>query len=143
MVTPGYYNRPDLNSEVFHDGYFISNDLGYLDEDGYLYVLGRNDDMINIGGLKVFPSEIENAALKIPGIVECICFGVSDPITGQAVKLVIRTDDTAALTAAQVQTELERVMDTYKVPKSVEFTTEIVKTANGKPNRKFYQQKGR
>ncbi|MBR6400411.1 MAG: acyl--CoA ligase [Firmicutes bacterium] len=142
LVMKGYYKRPELTAAVMYDGFFVSEDLGYIDEDGYLYVCGRKDDMINIGGLKVFPSEIENAALKIPGIAECICFGVSDPITGQAVKLVIRTDDTAALTAAQVQTELGRVMDAYKVPKSVEFTTEIAKTANGKPNRKFYQQKG-
>ena len=142
MVMKGYYKLPELNSVVLHDGFFISGDLGYLDEDGYLYVCGRKDDMINIGGLKVYPSEIENTALKIPGIVDCICFGVPDPVTGQAVKLLIQTDDSFSLSAALVQKALAGVMDSYKVPKSIEIVSEIAKTANGKPDRKYYQQKG-
>ena len=141
MVMKGYYKLPELNSVVLHDGFFISGDLGYLDEDGYLYVCGRKDDMINIGGLKVYPSEVENTALKIPGIVDCICFGVPDPVTGQAVKLLIQTDDSFSLSAALVQKALAGVMDSYKVPKSIEIVSEIAKTANGKPDRKYYQQK--
>ena len=136
----GYYKRPELNGIVLRDGFFLSDDLGYLDEDGYLYVCGRKDDMINIGGLKVYPSEIENAALKIQGIVECICFGVPDPVTGQAVKLLIKTDDSFAGTVALVTETLSRTMDYYKVPKCIEIVDEIAKTANGKPDRKFYQQ---
>ena len=140
MVMKGYYKRPELNGIVLRDGFFLSDDLGYLDEDGYLYVCGRKDDMINIGGLKVYPSEIENAALKIQGIVECICFGVPDPVTGQAVKLLIKTDDSFAGTVALVTETLSRTMDYYKVPKCIEIVDEIAKTANGKPDRKFYQQ---
>ena len=140
MVMKGYYKLPELTDAVLRDGFFLSSDLGYLDEDGYLYVCGRRDDMINIGGLKVYPSEVENAALRIPGIVDCICFGIPDPVTGQAVKLVIQADAAASISAALVQKELSRVMDAYKVPKQIEFVPEIAKTANGKPNRKFYQQ---
>ena len=140
MTMKGYYKHPELNDAVLRDGYFISSDLGYLDEEGYLYVCGRKDDMINIGGLKVYPSEIENVALKIPGIVDCICFGVPDPITGRAVKLLIQTDGKASLSVASVQDALSHVLDYYKVPKSIEFVTEIAKTANGKPDRKHYQQ---
>ena len=136
----GYYNRPDLNDAVFHDGYFITSDIGYLDEEGFLYVLGRSDDMINIGGLKVYPFEIENAALRIPGIEECICFGVPDPVTGRAVKLLIKTNDAFTGSVALVQEALSKVMDYYKVPKQIEIVDEIAKTANGKPNRKFYQE---
>ena len=138
----GYYKLPELIDAALRDDFFLSSDLGYLDEDGYLYVCGRKDDMINIGGLKVYPSEVENAALKIPGIVDCICFGVPDAVTGQAVKLVIQADAADSVPAALVQKELGRVMDAYKVPKHIEFVSEIAKTANGKPNRKFYQQQG-
>ena len=139
-VMKGYYNLPDLNREVLKDGYFISNDLGYLDEEGFLYVCGRKDDMINIGGLKVYPSEIENATLRIPGIIDCICFGVPDPVTGHKVKLLIQTDGSSMITAEHVQDSLSHVMDYYKVPKIIEFVSEIAKTANGKPDRKYYQQ---
>lgn len=139
LVMKGYYKLPELNSAVLHEGYFLSSDLGYLDEEGYLYVLGRSDDMINIGGLKVYPSEVENAALKIPGIVDCICFGVPDPVTGQAVKLLIQTDASFSGTAVTVQEALGRGMDAYKVPKNIEIVDEIAKTANGKPDRKYYQ----
>ncbi len=139
MLMKGYYKRPELTDAVLHEGYFISGDLGYLDDDGYLYICGRSDDMINIGGLKVFPSEIENAALRIPGVQECICFSVPDPVTGQGVKLLVKPDETSSVTIPQVQEELTKSMDYYKVPKSIELVTEIQKTANGKPNRKFYQ----
>ena len=140
MNMLGYYNRPDLNAAVFHDGYFVSNDLGYLDEEGYLHVLGRSDDMINIGGLKVFPSEIENAALRIPGVEECVCFGVPDPVTGQAAKLLIKTNGAFSGSVAIVKDELSRTMDYYKIPKCIEIVDEIAKTANGKPDRKKYRQ---
>lgn len=139
MNMLGYYNRPELNDAVFHDGYFITSDLGCLDEEGFLYILGRNDDMINIGGLKVFPSEIENAALRIPGIDECICFGVPDPVTGQAAKLLVKTNDAFSGSAELVMDALSRTIDYYKVPKCVEIVAEIAKTANGKPDRKRYQ----
>lgn len=139
MTMKGYYNRPDLTDAVLQDGFFISGDLGYMDEEGYLYVCGRSDDMINIGGLKVFPSEIENATLNIPGIIDCICFSIPDSVTGQAVKLLIQTDASFSGTTATVQEALSRMMDAYKVPKQIEIVPEIIKTANGKPNRKFYQ----
>lgn len=141
MVMKGYYNQPEQDSAVLRDGFFISNDLGFLDEEGYLYVCGRKDDIINVGGLKVYPTEIEEAALKIPGVVDCICFGVPDSITGHAIKLLIQTDDSFTLSVVLVQERLGHMMDAYKVPKSIEIVDEIVKTANGKPNRKYYQQK--
>lgn len=139
MNMLGYYKRPGLTDAVFRDGYFVTSDLGRLDEEGYLHVLGRSDDMINIGGLKVLPSEIENAALRIPGVEECICFAVPDPITGQAATLLIKTNAAFSGSVALVKEALSRTMDYYKVPKRVEIVTEIAKTANGKPDRKHYQ----
>lgn len=139
MVMPGYYKLPELNEEAFHNGYFASSDMGYFDQDGYLYLSGRKDDMINIGGLKVYPSEVENAALRIPGVAECICFGISDAVTGQGIKLLIKPGDTSSVTIPQVQEELSKSMDYYKVPKSIELVTEIQKTANGKPDRNYYK----
>lgn len=138
MNMKGYFRMPELNAEVYRDGYFVSNDIGYIDDEGFLFVCGRKDDIINIGGLKVYPSEIEVAALKIEGICDCVCFSVSDAITGQASKLLIRVKDGFDKTIADVKRELEGLLDSYKVPKVIEFTEEIARTSNGKLDRKFY-----
>lgn len=138
MNMKGYYNMPEMNENVFRDGYYISNDLGYLDEDGFLYICGRNDDVINIGGLKVHPSEIESAAMRIDGILDCVCFQVSDPSAGQAAKLLIKTDDAFTLTISDVTKQLAKCLEPYKVPKIVEVVDSIARTNNGKLNRKAY-----
>ena len=84
---------PELSEKVYHNGYFLTNDLGYFDMDGFLYILGRMDDVINVGGLKLLPSEVEKAAMEIKGIEECLCYGVTNPVTGNAVKLLVRVKE--------------------------------------------------
>lgn len=140
MNCKGYWGMPELTENSYHNGYFLSNDVGYLDDEGFLYILGRIDDVINIGGLKVHPSEIENAALKIEGIEECLCFEVSNTLTGSAAKLLIKQKDGANLSVRDVRSELGGKLDTYKIPASIAFVSEIVKTATGKPDRKYYQK---
>ena len=139
MNMPGYWNREDLNKEVFQNGYFISNDVGFFDDSGFLYITGRKDDIINIGGLKVYPSEIENAALSVPGIQDCVCFSVPDRITGQAAKLLIQTGDEFVGDLRTIHDELAHLLDGYKIPKVIEFVDSIKRTSNGKVDRKFYQ----
>lgn len=146
MNMKGYYKRPELNEAVFQNGYFLSNDIGYFDSEGFLYVTGRKDDIINIGGLKVYPSEIETAALTIEGIVDCVCYSVEDRITGQAAKLLILLKDGEVSDVKQIHNSLAEKMDAYKIPKYIEFVDTIERTTNGKVNRKYYvelERKGR
>lgn len=135
----GYWQNPELTAKVMYDGFVVSDDIGYKDQDGYIYIVGRKDDMINIGGLKVFPAEIENAAMSIDGVLDCICFRAQDPITGQAAKLLIVKKEDSALTLQEIRTQLLKSLDAYKIPRMIDFTDHIEKTANGKPNRKAYQ----
>ena len=134
-----YYNLPELTEGIYRDGYFVSSDAGYLDEDGFLYVLGRKDDMVNIGGLKVYPTEIEDAAAKIEAIEDCICVPVEDKITGQAVKLIVKKKNGAECSAQSIRTSLIGKLDSYKLPKLIEFADSIERTSNGKLNRKAYK----
>lgn len=133
MVFAGYWNNPELTEKAFYNGYYVSSDVGYFDNNGYLNIAGRNDDVINIGGLKVYPSEVENAALKIAGVSECICFAVEDKITKHASCLLVKEGN---VSVSEIRTQLSEMLDSYKIPKFIELTHAIEKTANGKPNRK-------
>lgn len=134
----GYYQMPELNAEAFREGWFLSNDMGYIDAEGFLYVLGRKDDIINTGGLKVYPSEIEIAALKIEGVCDCVCFPVNDDITGQAAKLLIKKNSGCDKTIVDIKRQIAAYLDQYKIPKSIEFTDRVERTSNGKLDRRFY-----
>lgn len=139
MNMIGYWKRDDLNAEVFRDGYYLSNDIGFYDEEGFLYVTGRKDDVINIGGLKVIPSEIENAVLTIPGIEDCVCFAIPDRITEYAPKLLVTRNSQFQGDLNTVFEALTVKLDRYKVPKVIEFVDSIQRTSNGKVDRKFYK----
>lgn len=139
MNFKGYWAMPELTASVYYGDWFLTNDAGYLDGDGCLYILGRVDDVINIGGLKVHPSEIENAALEIDGVEECLCVDMSNALTGSAARLLVRPGEGAALTARDIRMALTKKLDTYKVPASIEMVEEIRKNAIGKPDRKYYR----
>ncbi len=139
MNMVGYWQRDDLNNSVFKDGYFLSNDVGFYDSEGFLYVKGRKDDVINIGGLKVVPSEIENAALSIRGINDCVCFSIPDRITGQTPKLLIVKNELFDGDVKTVFEALTAKLDRYKIPTVIEFVDSIQRTSNGKVDRKFYK----
>lgn len=139
MNFKGYWDMPELTASVFHGDWFLSNDAGYLDEEGFLHILGRIDDVINIGGLKVHPSEIENVAAELEGVDECLCVDMPNVLTGRSAKLLVRLRDGAVLSARDIRTALMGKLDTYKVPASIELVDEIKKTPIGKPDRKFYR----
>ena len=79
MVMSGYYNLESETKKALQDGWFVTNDIAYTDENGYIYMLGRIDDIINVGGEKVSPVEVENLVEEFPAIRECACIGVPDP----------------------------------------------------------------
>ncbi len=129
-----YYKEPELTAETMIDGYVYSNDLGYIGEDGFVYLFGRCDDVINTGGNKVAPSEVEDIALQYEGVRDCACVPAPDEVMGNVPKLfVVREEgyDEGAL----VQFLSER-LEYFQVPKVFAYIDEIPKTFNGKPLRR-------
>lgn len=136
VVMDGYYNEPELTKEVLSGDVVYTNDLGYIDEDGFVYMLGRRGDVISIGGLKIAPTEVENIVLRFNGIAECACFAVEDRMGGCVPKLNIVEEKGAEVDVAELKKFMAKHLEAFKIPKLVEKVQEIPKTANGKINRK-------
>ena len=121
---------------VVYDGeYIYTKDLGYIDEDGYVYMLGRKDDVINFGGVKISPEEIESQVIKNDAIRDCACVPVDDAMTGQAPKLFIALEPDAEYDAKAFKSFLTKVLDANKQPKVIEVIDQIPRTFNGKIKR--------
>jgi long-chain acyl-CoA synthetase len=132
QVMMGYWNRPrDTARAMTEDGFFKSGDLGIMDSAGYVSVLDRKSDVIQVSGLNVYPNELESAIGRHPGVRECAVVGVSDGQGGQAVKLfVVRKD--AGLTQQALATYCREHFAAYKQAKYIEFRDQLPKTQAGK-----------
>ncbi|CAM4009718.1 long-chain-fatty-acid--CoA ligase [Bordetella pertussis] len=132
QVTPGYWQRPDETALSFHaDGFLRTGDMGYVDPQGYVFLVDRKKDMILVSGFNVYPNEIEDVVALHPGVREVAAVGVPDARSGEAVKLfVIRKDPD--LDAAALIAYCRANLTGYKVPRSVEFRTELPRTNVGK-----------
>jgi acyl-CoA synthetase (AMP-forming)/AMP-acid ligase II len=139
-LMSGYIGEPELTATVLHDGTVTMSDLGRIDEDGMLHIGGRQDDVINVGGYKVAPTEVEDAVLMIPEIRDCICISASHPITGRALKLLIVMADGQKLDKRHVARFLSSKLEAYKVPLLYEQVEAIKRTYNGKLDRKAYTE---
>ncbi len=135
----GYVNEPVLTSEVLEDGIVYTSDLGYIDEEGFVYVIGRKGDVINVGGLKVAPSEVESAALGYPGVADCICIAVEDRITTNALKLMVVMQEGHEFDPRAISGFLAKSLEAYKIPRLYEQVDKVERTYNGKLNRKYYR----
>jgi len=134
----GYVNEPELTAQCLCDDIFYTNDIGYKDENGFIYILGRKGDVINVGGMKVAPSEVEDAALANETVQDCICIGVDDAITGKALKLLVVMRDGQKLDKKELRQFLVSRLEAYKVPAGYEQVERIKRTYNGKLDRKAY-----
>lgn len=117
MQMAGYWNMKELTEETLKDGWLLTSDMVYLDEDGYVYMLGRADDIINVGGEKVAPIEVENIAGQYEHIKECACIGVKDPegILGQIPVLFVVAKD-SEYSDNGIRTFLSQRLERYKLP---------------------------
>ena len=132
QVMAGYWQRPDETAKVMtSDGYLKTGDIGVMDARGFFTIVDRKKDMILVSGFNVFPSELEDLVSELPGVRECACVGVSDVLTGEAVKLVLVKHD-PALTEDAVRTYCRANLTGYKQPKFIEFRAELPKTPVGK-----------
>ncbi len=137
MIMSGYWHRDELTAETLQDGWLITSDLIYTDEDGYVYMLGRADDIINVGGEKVSPVEVENIAGEYELLRECACIGADDPngVLGQIPVLFIVTNS-ASFTEAGLQTFLAARLERYKLPQQYIPLTELPRNRMGKIDRR-------
>ena len=136
----GYVNEPALTKEVLEDGIVYTNDLGYMDDEGFVYVIGRKGDVINVGGLKVSPSEVESVALAYDGIADCICIAIEDEITFNALELLVVMEEGSELNVRKLTSFLSERLESFKIPRAYKVVDKVERTYNGKLNRKFYRQ---
>ena len=132
QVMAGYWNMPDETAMVMaDDGFLRTGDIARVDDRGYVFVVDRKKDMINVSGFKVFPNEIEDVLIAHPGVLEVGAVGVPDSKTGEAVKVVVVRKD-KALTGADLIAFSRQNLTGYKTPRHVEFRDALPKTTVGK-----------
>ncbi len=135
----GYYDDEEKTAGVWHDGYYHTGDTAYVDDDGYLWYVGRTDDLIKSSGYRIGPFEIENEIMKLPYVLECAVTAVPDPIRGQAIKASIvlaNGIEASDKLRADIMKSLKKNIASYKWPKVLDFTPELPKTFSGKVKRR-------
>jgi long-chain acyl-CoA synthetase len=129
-MTTGYYGLPEETDKVFRGGFYFTGDLGRIDEEGYIYIVGRKKLFINISGNKVDPGEVENLLSTHPRVLEAVVLGVRDEKGGELVKAVLVTD--GELSHAQVLEFCKDRIAGYKIPRIIEFRRELPRSPSGK-----------
>lgn len=137
-----YWNRPEASAETIRDGWLFTGDLGYLDEDGYLFIVDRKKDVIKPSGFQVWPREVEEVIASHPAVAEVGVAGVPDPRTTEAVKAWVVLEEGQTLTKDELRAYCKEHLAGYKVPKHVEFRTELPKSAVGKVLRRELAKEG-
>jgi acyl-CoA synthetase (AMP-forming)/AMP-acid ligase II len=140
LVTAGYHNMPEATAEIHAHNWHHTGDVGYIDEDGYVYIVDRKKDMIISGGFNVFCAEVEAGIMALPAVHECVVIGVPDDRWGEAVKAVVVLQEGETLSEEAVIAHCKAKLGGVKSPKSVEFWKELPKTPAGKLDRKAIRQ---
>ena len=135
LATHGYYKNPQATEASFRDGWFYTGDLGYFDEEGFLFVAGRKKDMVKSGGISIYPLEIESVIYSHPDILEAAVIGMPDPEWGEAVKAIVVLKPGAKMSDEAFIGFCKERLAAYKVPKSVEFRASLPHTEIGKLNK--------
>ncbi|KAI4370069.1 hypothetical protein MLD38_018454 [Melastoma candidum] len=136
-VTKGYKNNPEANKQAYQFGWFHTGDVGYLDEDGYLHLVGRIKELINRGGEKISPIEVDAVLLSHPDVAQAVAFGVPDDKYGEEINCAIIPREGVNLTDEDVIRFCKKNLATFKVPKKVFLTDSVPKTASGKIQRRI------
>ena len=139
QVMASYWNNPEETAKVLKDGRLRTGDVGYIDEDGYIFLVDRIKDLIIAGGYNVYPRNVEEAIYHHPNVAECVVIGVSDPYRGQTVKaFVVRRPD-CELDEATLKAFLKDKLSPIEMPKMIEFRDSLPKTQVGKLSKKALQ----
>ena len=135
-VMKGYFKKPEATKKALRGGWFHTGDLGKMDEDGYIYIVDRKKDMINVGGMNVYPREIEEQLYKHPKILEAAVVATKDELRGEIPKAVVVLKEGETATEREIRTYCMEYFANYKIPKLVDFVDELPKGATGKIDKK-------
>ena len=138
-LMSGYIGDPELTATVLRDNTVYMSDYGQIDEEGMLHIGGRESEVINVGGYKVAPTEVEDVAMSIEGVQDCICISAEHRIMGKAVKLLVVMKEGAVFDKKTIARYIAARLEPYKVPQLYEEVQTIARTYNGKLDRKFYK----
>ncbi len=142
----GYWNNPQATADKMRDGWLITGDSGYRDEDGYFWYVGRDDDLIKSGAYRIGPTEVENCIMKHPAVAMVAVVGSPDPIRGTIVKAFVRTQPGQAgdeALAAAIQDHVRRHLAAYQYPREIEFVEDFPMTTTGKIRRRDLRERER
>ena len=134
-VFAGYEDDAEANRSAFHDGWFRTGDLGYVDEDGYLFLTGRSKEQINRGGFKILPNEVDAALMRHPDVAEAACFATPHPTLGQDLVAAVVARDSSGVTERQLRDYAFEQLSAFKVPSRIVLVRELPKSALGKIKR--------
>jgi long-chain acyl-CoA synthetase len=127
-----YHNKPEKRAEVERDGFITSGDVGYIDQDGYVFICDRKRDMVISGGVNIYPAEIEAALHAVPGVHDCAVFGIPDQEFGEALMAVVEPQAGLTLAVSDIRARLKTSLAGYKVPKHIEIHTALPREDSGK-----------
>ena len=132
LLCNGYYRLPEVFDNAMAEGYFKTGDLGYLDDEGYLYFSGRKKELIITGGINVYPNDVESCVMEIPEVSECAAFAYPDERLGEVVALAIKIKPGMDLKKRTVQVQCARNLADFQQPHKIFFVDELPKNAMGK-----------
>ena len=133
-VIKKYWNDEKADKSI-EDEWLRTGDVGYLDDDGYLFLKGRNDEVINVGGEKIIPHDIEQVVTQIPGVEDSAAFGIPHEVFGQTIKLVVKKSENSDLDKLVILTHCMKNLEKFKIPSKIEFVDSIPKNEYGKVKR--------
>jgi long-chain acyl-CoA synthetase len=142
-VIKEYWNDPERTKELLKDGWLHTGDIGCMDEDGYVYIIDRKNDMIITSGYNVYPTEVEEVLYTHPKVKECAVIGVPDPYRGETVKAFIVLKEGESATEKEIIDFVRGHLASYKIPRIVEFRNELPKSSVGKILRRVLREEER
>jgi long-chain acyl-CoA synthetase len=143
-----YHNKPEKRAEIDREGFITSGDVGYIDEDGYVFICDRKRDMVISGGVNIYPAEIEAVLHALPGVNDCAVFGIPDAEFGEALMAMVEPLTGAKLDEAGIRARLKTQLADYKVPKHIEIRSQLPREDSGKIFKRrlrdpYWEQAGR
>ncbi|MGY3453677.1 acyl-CoA synthetase [Bradyrhizobium sp. USDA 4353] len=127
-----YHNKPEKRAEIDRDGFITSGDVGYIDEEGYVFLCDRKRDMVISGGVNIYPAEIEAVLHAVPGVHDCAVFGIPDAEFGEALMAVVEPQPGVTLDTGDIKARLKASLADYKVPRHIEIHGQLPREDSGK-----------
>ncbi|WP_174703869.1 AMP-binding protein [Alkalicoccus saliphilus] len=140
QVMQGYWNRPEDTAQAMQNGWLYTGDMGYMDEEGYFYIVDRKKDMIIAGGFNIYPREIEEVLYEHEAVKEAVAVGLPDPYRGETVKAFVVLKEGKDVSEKELDKFCRTQLSSYKVPRLYEFREELPKTMVGKVLRRALQE---